>query len=136
LASCGSYVFERLWLFRQNILPILFRGICRIDQHDFPVRSGPIGFDQELVANIVDDFILVIADFWNQRRPGLSGLCLVAKKDGITLLALAAIRDIEDGEAFIFRGTHLVKALRIGFVLINEFVLALAGADGVVIDLV
>src|SRR5215510_12943311 len=55
-------------------------------------------------------------------------LC-IAHEDGVAFLTLAAILDVQNGEALIFGCRNRVETLWIALIGINEFVVRLQGAD-------
>lgn len=93
-----------------------------------------IGYDQESVIHVVDHVKTVIGYLGHNRNENQFSLREVAKKQGVAVLASAALRYREHREPFVLRGLQRMEALWIRFVLVNQPVFCLRATQAVVVN--
>ena len=129
LAARGGRALERLGALGEHGAPVRLRGILRIDQHHAPVRRSVIGRDEQLVADVVDDVVRIVADLGDHGCEIARAGREVAHVERVAVLAFAALRHVENGEALVLGRVDNVEALRIGRVLEDERVGCLPRAE-------
>ncbi len=127
-AARDSGLLQDFRFFRDEFRP---GGAGRIKQEQVVVGSLVIGLNQKLAADIFDDIVRIIGDLRNDGTERFLGFGEVAIIDAIAALAFSPVGDAEDCESFVLRGADVVKALGIGLVLKDEFILGLGSANAV-----
>jgi len=114
--------------------------LCWIVECDSSIGSVLVGLDEEAVADIIDHVKAVIGHISNNRSESRfmsrNEFGKVRKEECVAVLALAALRDIEDREPFVFRRLDDMETLRMRFVLVDAPIVCLRRAQAMVVDLV